>query len=455
MSVVDEHEADRVRLAALEAELAEMRQQMAELRAQVRGGPGEASPSADAPAPFEGGDEGARSVSRRGLIAGAAGAVVAGAAVIVGNAAPAAANSQGQSLTLGDFTNSCTTTTGLHATNVGPVLMVTSYGNDASNAAQFYVHDATGTGAVTHHETAGIGPAAEFIASNTASTASAVAVNTSGNGSAGSFVVTKTSNTAAGLGVLHRGTGSAVNSVNSGGGSAGFFGANGAKEALFVAMTGTGSALVVNSTSTTSTNPTMSVQTTAPAPAIRAKGPITNLSLSARTSGGAPTADTVSHSAGDLVEDSTGTLWVCVTGGTPGQWRKLAGPATAGALHVLSTPVRIYDSRPGTSPAIGSKTKLASNVARPVDLTVNSSGVPAGAIAAMVTLLIVNAAPGSANFTLWKNGTAQPSSNTMVWGGSVGRFSTLAVTSLDPSGKAQVASSVATDVVIDVVGYYR
>lgn len=73
----------------------------------------------------------------------------------------------------------------------------------------------------------------------------------------------------------------------------------------------------------------------------------------------------------------------------------------------------------------------------------------------MVNLLIVGASAGDANFTLWRNGVAKPSSNTMVWGGSVGRFSTLAVTAVDSAGKAQVCSSTTTDVVIDVVGYYR
>lgn len=453
MASSHDHDGGPDRLAVLEDELRQLRQQVADLQAQLPATPGAGAAPTPTSAP-RGGD-GPRPVTRRGLIAGAAGAVAAGAAAAVGSATPAAANSQGQSLTLGDFTNSCTTTTGLHATNVDPVLMITSYGTDGSNAAQFYVHDATGTGAVTHHETAGLGPAAELINSNANNTTPTLNVQTDGKGAAGAFVVSSSASTAAGVGVQHKGTGTAVNSVNSGGGSAGFFGANGAKEAVFVAMTGTGSGVVVNHTSTTSTNPTMVVQTASPSPAIRARGPVTALNVAARTAAGAPTADTASHGAGDIVEDSVGNLWVCVGGGTPGQWRKLAGPATAGALHILSTPVRVYDSRPGTAPSVGSKTPLASGTPRTVDLTANSSGVPAGAMAAMVNLLIVNAAAGNANFTLWKNGTATPRSNTMVWGGSVGRFSTLAVTALDSAGRAQVLSSVRTDVVIDVVGYYR
>ena len=50
------------------------------------------------------------------------------------------------------------------------------------------------------------------------------------------------------------------------------------------------------------------------------------------------------HVAGELVCDSSGDLWFCVAGGTPGTWRKVAGGASAGAFHPI-TPARVYDSR--------------------------------------------------------------------------------------------------------------
>jgi hypothetical protein len=42
----------------------------------------------------------------------------------------------------------------------------------------------------------------------------------------------------------------------------------------------------------------------------------------------------------------------------------------------------------------------------------------------------------------------------MVWGGNAQRFTATAVTALDPSAKVQVEASLATDLVLDVVGYY-
>lgn len=158
---------------------------------------------------------------------------------------------------------------------------------------------------------------------------------------------------------------------------------------------------------------------------------------------------------GELRASSTGELWYCAAYGTPGTWRKLAGKTTAGALHVLAVPARIYDSRPGTAPAVGTKSPLAPNTARTLDLKVNSSGVPAGATAALLTVLLVNAANADGNFTVWAAGAARPQANTMVWGGSARRFTATAVTALDTQARCQVLASQTTDVVIDVVGYYR
>jgi len=153
---------------------------------------------------------------------------------------------------------------------------------------------------------------------------------------------------------------------------------------------------------------------------------------------------------------TTGSLWACTTTGNPATWRQITGGDTAGAFHLLPTPVRVYDSRPGTTPSQGPKTRLpAGNVARSIDLMHNSSTVPAGAIGALVTVLLVDAASGSGNMTIWAEDKARPLSNTMVWGGATGRFTTLAMTALSPSALVKIAASLPTNIVLDVVGYYR
>jgi hypothetical protein len=171
----------------------------------------------------------------------------------------------------------------------------------------------------------------------------------------------------------------------------------------------------------------------------------------------APTLDATSHSIGHLVRESNGNLWWCVAAGTPGTWRKLSGPSTAGQLHLLNAPVRAYDSRAGTFPSGGSKTPLPANTARTIDLKNGSTGVPADATGVLVTILLVNLASGPGNFTIWANGVGRPSGNTMVFANTAAsnRASSLAVTKVDASGQCQVYSSLKTDLTVDVVGYYR
>ena len=42
-------------------------------------------------------------------------------------------------------------------------------------------------------------------------------------------------------------------------------------------------------------------------------------------------------------------VWACVANGSPGTWRKIAGPATAGRLHVLATPTALLRLAPGAA----------------------------------------------------------------------------------------------------------
>lgn len=148
------------------------------------------------------------------------------------------------------------------------------------------------------------------------------------------------------------------------------------------------------------------------------------------------------------------TLWANV--GAPGarRWIKLAGHDTAGALHVLPTPQRAYDSRPDGAPAIGPKTPLPTGGAsRVIDL--KPAGVPAGATAALLTVQLVNAVPGAGNLRIWAQGQAQPLATTMVWGGTAGRFALQTTTAVSNEALVRVGASLQTHIVLDVVGYWR
>ena len=87
---------------------------------------------------------------------------------------------------------------------------------------------------------------------------------------------------------------------------------------------------------------------------------------------------------GDLIEDEAGNLFVCVQTGRPGLWRKLAGPASAGAFHAIS-PQRV--SRLSRQEA-GSWPTAPSALSRLVGPLAGTPVVPAGATAVSITLTV-------------------------------------------------------------------
>lgn len=114
----------------------------------------------------------------------------------------------------------------------------------------------------------------------------------------------------------------------------------------------------------------------------------------------APPARFDLHQPGELTFDDSNDLWLCVSGGRPGSWRKLAGPASAGAFHPIA-PARVYDSRLLTIP--GSGPHLA-NTARTVGVrngydhngTVSEQNVvPAGATAIAFNVTVDRTTAGS------------------------------------------------------------
>ena len=88
-----------------------------------------------------------------------------------------------------------------------------------------------------------------------------------------------------------------------------------------------------------------------------------------RPGGEAPITLTNAHAVGELYEDATGELWLCIAAGSPGTWRQIAGPTTAGAFHAIS-PRRVYDSR---EDALG---KLAPDEERVLSMATSTDGTP-------------------------------------------------------------------------------
>jgi hypothetical protein len=136
------------------------------------------------------------------------------------------------------------------------------------------------------------------------------------------------------------------------------------------------------------------------------------------TSRSSPANDMVYHSYGDVVAQTgsnKATLWLCVASGTPGTWRRLGGSNTAGAITMLPSPIRVYDSRAGQEPIeIGPKTPLAKSTDRVIDCTLNVSTVPADATGVLVNLTATNQS-GPGFMSVRANGAAYKNTSNLNW----------------------------------------
>jgi hypothetical protein len=166
---------------------------------------------------------------------------------------------------------------------------------------------------------------------------------------------------------------------------------------------------------------------------------------------------------GDVVNDVSGALWLCVAASTtdgtditPGAFRKLAGPTTAGSLHLLDAPVRAFDTRPQGN----NQGKLQKDAEYLVDLgaAVNgASPVPAGASGVLVNLTATEEeAPGF--LALFPDGIDYPGTSNLNFVAETD-VANLAVSRVSADAKLRVrcgggTSAVRTHVVIDVIGYY-
>lgn len=426
------------RVADLERRLAALAAENLLLKARPEEGPG-GTDSCVAPDARDGGEGGSSAISRRGMFGVVAGAAAAGAVGIIGGAEPAAADS-GANVVLGSATNTATSATGIVVTGApgfGLGCIDSSFGGSfATIKPAMFGHAAGSTsnhGGWLHSDASGgTGVRGE------ATSATGTGVAGVGSGPSGTGVYAQ-----GGSYGMH----AVVNGSSSTAAVAGNAGASGSAGQFITSETlppgpNTAPALVAEQRST---------GVAAALTADRAQLYLRPMSSNRQ----APRLDGTSHAPGELLEDGAGNLWLCTVAGKPGTWRKLGGPASSGTLHLLSAPVRMYDSRPLTAPGVGPKTPLAAGESRAVALNLDNTGVAVGAAGALVTCLLVNAVPGSGNFTIWANGVAKPTSNSLVWGGTSGRASSLAVTALDATSYCQISSSIRTDVVIDVVGYYQ
>lgn len=170
-----------------------------------------------------------------------------------------------------------------------------------------------------------------------------------------------------------------------------------------------------------------------------------------RPGGDAPITLTTAHQAGELYEDATGTLWLCVAAGTPGSWREIGGTTSSGAFHAIS-PKRVYDSR--TAPA----GKLQAGEDRTISVS-TSNGVevvPTAATAVAMTFTVTET-EGSGGFVAVRPaGTPYEGTSSINWFGSGQNLATTVISALGGDRQLNLWGGIAaTHVVVDITGYYR
>jgi hypothetical protein len=171
-----------------------------------------------------------------------------------------------------------------------------------------------------------------------------------------------------------------------------------------------------------------------------------------RPGGAAPITLTDAHQAGELYEDATGTLWICVVAGAPGSWREIAGPATAGTFHPI-TPWRVYDSRIGGAKLEPDLDRVVS-VANATDGTVDVVPVKSSAVAMTVTVTQTSGAGGFV--AVRPAGTTYNGTSSINWFGPDQSLATTVISGIDADRQITLrAGAQSTHVAVDITGYYR
>lgn len=137
-----------------------------------------------------------------------------------------------------------------------------------------------------------------------------------------------------------------------------------------------------------------------------------------------------------------------------------AGPAPAGSVHLLPTPLRVFDSRLNAGPKIQPGETRVINLGSGFTLTdpsVQLPAVPPGATAALITLTVAETqAPPGGFLTIYSAASPQPATSSINWKAADQDIAVGTQVAVDANGNVKVTDGVntaPTHFIIDVVGY--
>ena len=165
-----------------------------------------------------------------------------------------------------------------------------------------------------------------------------------------------------------------------------------------------------------------------------------------------PRTSSNAHSTGEVYLDENQDLWLCIADGTPGTWRRLGGTNTTGALTILPTPQRAYDTRHNSGHP-GADTGPVQGTRHDIDLT--TTGIPTDATAALVTLTVTGTIANPAGYgQIYANAlTTPPDTSVINWTAADTVIATTTTTALT-NGKVALTILPGANTIIDVLGYH-
>jgi hypothetical protein len=156
---------------------------------------------------------------------------------------------------------------------------------------------------------------------------------------------------------------------------------------------------------------------------------------------------------GEVYVDGGGRIFLCITAGSPGTWRRLATSApgltdASGAIDLFPSPIRVYDSR-------ATQGKIGRGQTRNIPVRgvkVGAPAVPQNAVAVIGT--ITAAAPeGQGDLRVFPSGQPRPDSSTLNFFVNQSVAGTLFTRIGDNGGISVYSEGANTHVVIDISGY--
>jgi hypothetical protein len=244
------------------------------------------------------------------------------------------------------------------------------------------------------------------------------------------------------------GTTIAVEGSSSGSGT---FGAIGVKGTGFAGVQG-----VSNGSNTLGTAGVQGIGSSWNPGVVASNSTFPTLQLAPSTGTATPTGGTAGNKKpfpGSFIVLSDGSLHYAPAAG---QWQKLSSPAgfQQGNSCMLSSPIRVLDTRPGMSAAIHPGAPIAGGTSYGLQVTGESVGgveVPAGAVGVIGNVTVVNTT-GAGFLTLYPAGSPRPNASSINFtAGQV--IANGVIIRLGSTGAMDIFASTTTDVIFDATGF--